>query len=352
MIKYRINGKFISKGGNLQNICTEFFQNEENPFTARKIAINFLNNFIEVLLIDVELDFKNTFVEKRKLNFNGEISEIIFKYGIAVEFTIDGEEFYKIDYFGNYDNSLFDEVALGLETEYECYVEKNFQFDNSKVLTYCFLEEDESSRFKILQTSIDFSGKEETLWWLSEQEVRNLLEEIIERKKEEYQIEKAFEFGENNFTEFKPSLLYNFKTQQASIGVKNTIAKVICSFLNANGGKLLIGVSDSGKIQGLDYDFSLSNKENKFDFFRLEFDNLLYQFFDKNVFNYIRADFNTDYDKIFFEISVKPSDVPFFLLNKKENTKEFYIRTIASSQIINDIEEVVKYCLIHWSIKP
>lgn len=358
MIKYRINGKFLKVNGTMQNICSDYFQDSENPFIARNNAVNYLNNFIDLLINDFKIDFEATFEKKTKLELGGEFIDIVFKYGIAIEFTIDDMDFYEIDYYGLFDNHFYDNIALGLEVEFNYYKDNNLYFENSKSLTYCnFGEwteghtEDEPTTFEILETSIDFRNKEEPFWWLSNNELKTLAKKVVERKLEDSQIEKAFEFGENNFIEFKPALLYNFKTKQASIGVKKIIAKVICSFLNSNGGKLLIGVNDSGNVQGLHYDFSLSNKENGFDFFRLEFENLLFQFFDKNVYNYIKSDFNSNYDKTIFEISIKPSDTPVFLLNKKENTKEFYIRTITSSLQINDIEEVVKYCLTHWKQK-
>lgn len=352
MIKYRINGKFRKENGKMQNICSDYFQDADNPFIARNNALKYLNNFVDLLIHDFKIDFEATFKEQRKLELDGELFEIVFKYGIAVEFTIDESDYFQIDYYGVFDNDLYSDIALGLETEFEFYKDNNLYFENSKMITFCHLEDDdEPTTYEILPTSVNFSDKEESLWWLSIAEAKKMLEDIIEKKSEESQIERAFEYGENSFIEFKPSLLYNFKTQLASIGVKSIIAKVICSFLNSNGGKLLIGLNDRGEIQGLEHDFSLSNKDNDFDFFRLEFENLLYQFFDKNVYNYIRADFNSDYDKTFFEISIKPSDMPFFLINKKENRKEFYIRTITSSILINDIEEVVKYCLTHWKQK-
>lgn len=344
MIKYRVKGNFLSEKGKLQDVCSDFFQNCENPFKARIQAKNYLSSWADLIIGDFNQDFQSTFQQKSKIELEGEEIEYISKYGIAVEFTIDDLEFYEIDYFGIFDNDFYDSMALGLETEFDYYKENNFKYENSQIITYLDKEEDEPTTFEILETSLDFSDKDKPNWWLSYEEKKQIVKEYIQER----QIERAFRFGENNFIEFKPSLLYNFKTQQASIGVKNIIAKVICSFLNTNGGKLLIGVNDKGEIQGLDYDFSLKTKDNEFDFFRNEFDNLLFQFFDKNIYNYIKADFNSDYDKPFFIISVKPSDIPFFLINKKENTKEFYIRTITSSVPISDIEEVVKYCLTHW----
>lgn len=351
MIKYRINGKFLTEKGNVQNICSEFFKDSENPFLARNNAKKYFSNFKDLLLIDFKIDFKSTFNKKIKFDIDNKIHELDLKYGIALEFTFDEIDYFQIDYFGIYNNDFIDSIALGLQTEFDYFEENSFYFENSRQITFCNMgewieghTEDEPSSFKILETSIEFDNKNKPYWWLNNKEKREFIQKIVE----ENQIEKAFVFGENSFIEFKPALLYNFKTKQASIGVKNIIAKVICSFLNSNGGKLLIGINDNGEIQGLENDFSLTNKKNKYDFFRLEFDNLLYQFFDKSVLNYIIADFNTNREEIFFEISIKPSDIPFFLLNKKENTKEFYIRSIASSLIINDIEEVVKYCLKHW----
>jgi type I restriction-modification system DNA methylase subunit len=45
--------------------------------------------------------------------------------------------------------------------------------------------------------------------------------------------------------------------------VVHSSLKTICAFLNANGGTLLIGVSDSGEVKGLDGDYKLCNKHDK-----------------------------------------------------------------------------------------
>ena len=351
MIKYRVKGEFLSENGSLQNICSEYFIDEKNPFVARQKARNYFLNFIDLLLNDFEIDFEKTFKNDTIIHLESQSFRHTFNYGIALEFTFDEEEFYEIDYYGIFDNYKYDDVNIGLETEFDFYKENKFHYENSSIITYynkgefeAGETENEPSDYEILETSLDFSNKDKIFWWFSEEE----LQKFIKRRTEEIEVEKSLKFGENSFIEFKPSLLYNFKTKQASIGVKNIIAKVICSFLNANGGKILIGVNDKGEIQGLEYDFSLKNKENEYDFFRNEFDNLLFQFFDRNVYNFVKADFNTQYGKPFFEISVKPSDFPFFLLNKKDSSKEFYIRTITSSVAINDIEDIVKYCLTHW----
>ena len=55
MIKYRIIGNFLSENGKIQNICSEFFQNTENPFIARNSAKKYLTNFIDLLLNDFKI---------------------------------------------------------------------------------------------------------------------------------------------------------------------------------------------------------------------------------------------------------------------------------------------------------
>lgn len=355
MIKYRVKGNFISEKDNVYNLCSDYFLDYENPYTARKRAITYFNNFIDLLNNDFNIDFESTFKKKRKLKIGGNSFEIEDKYAITIQFTINSVDFFEIDFFGIVENNFYDNIALGLEIEFDYYKEKKYNYNNSQTITYCNIgewtegfTENEPNSFKILETSVDFSDKKNPFWWLTIIEKKELVKTVFEKHK----IEKSFKYGENNFIEFKPSLLYNFKTNRASIGIKNIIAKVVCSFLNSNGGKILIGINDKGEIQGLDYDFSLKTKENEFDFFRNEFDNLLFQFFDKTVFNYIKAEFNLNYEKPIFEISIKPSSTAVFLINKKENSKEFYIRTNTSSIEINDIEEIVRYCLTHFKQKP
>ncbi|MDT0648424.1 ATP-binding protein [Zunongwangia sp. F260] len=352
MIKYRVKGNFLSDNNKVQNINSDFFEKHNNPFKARNKAVQYFRNFIELLLIDFKADFDKIFQQKNSIEIDGNILEYVSKYGLSLEYTFDEVQFHLIDFCGEIDADTYDNIAIGLESELEYYNKHSFEYKNSQKITYCnqgeWIEgftEDEPNTFEILETTTKFEDKSKPYWWLSLDEKKNLLKSIIQ----DAQIEKSLIVGENSFTEYKPALLYNFKTKKASIGVKNVIAKVICSFLNSNGGKLYIGINDNGEIQGLDYDFSLKNKEDEFDFFRIEFDNMLFQFFDKSVYHFIKADFNFDYEKPFFLVSVKPSDNPVFLVNHKDGQKEFYIRTTTSSIKINDLQEVVKYCISHWN---
>jgi len=60
--------------------------------------------------------------------------------------------------------------------------------------------------------------------------------------------------GETGSVEFKSTLRTNMHTGQVDDKIQLSTLKTIAGFLNARGGTLLIGVTDSGDINGLDAD--------------------------------------------------------------------------------------------------
>lgn len=154
--------------------------------------------------------------------------------------------------------------------------------------------------------------------------------------------------GESNQVEFKPCLLYNFKTQAGGIGIKYIIAKAICGFLNSNGGVLFIGVNDDGNVQGLEnYDYSLFPGKKEKDKLLLELDSLLTYFFDLSIKPLLNAAIENVDGKDILVIVVTESHKPVFLKNKKNELigKEFYIRMNASTRQIIDNEKMVEYVI-------
>lgn len=60
--------------------------------------------------------------------------------------------------------------------------------------------------------------------------------------------------GEGDAIEFKSTLRTNLHTRQHDDKIQLAVLKTIAGFLNAKGGTLLIGVSDSGEGLGLEAD--------------------------------------------------------------------------------------------------
>lgn len=172
----------------------------------------------------------------------------------------------------------------------------------------------------------------------TEQSSTNLFEDIIKE-------------GEKNTIEFKSSLLYNFKTKKAGASIKYIIAKSICGFLNSkNGGLLLIGVRDDKndeQIQGLEYDFSLFEKNPK-DKFRNEFDSLLQYYFPPSILPSIITEFIEVEGKDIFLVQIDKNTKPVMLNNQFMNKKEFFVRRQASTREITDIEQIIDYIFSNW----
>lgn len=164
--------------------------------------------------------------------------------------------------------------------------------------------------------------------------------------KPEVSLENIISDGESNQVEFKPTLLYNFKTKEGGIGVKSIIGKTICGFLNSRGGILFIGLTDNGKPQGLSYDYSLSGDKNPRDFFLLEFDEMLEHFLPQWVQDNVVCGFQEIEGVEVFIVIVTPSkSEPVFF--KGQNGKEFYIRRMGSTKLL-DIEQFYLYWKNHW----
>ena len=69
--------------------------------------------------------------------------------------------------------------------------------------------------------------------------------------------------GESQTVEFKSTARFNLHTGQPDKRMEHVIAKTVCGFLNAEGGKLLIGVDDDANVIGLGDDMrTLGAKAN------------------------------------------------------------------------------------------
>lgn len=379
-IHYAVRAKLIRKrkeNGEFDflEVQEEFFN--DNPILAREAAFKYYQNYIDVLLeakglryesdkqARVALESFHDPKTSKNFDING-ISITIpesFGNGIAVFLVLDGQ--YDDTPLGNnrlihgignlLEGSVYPEsLTLCLEEEYSIYKENNYSTGNYETqIVFCnsdeWLEgytEDEPGTHLILKTPFDWTGMDKPYWWGEPTEENKEDQKQPTAKSRSY--EEIIAGGENNTTEFKPALLYNFKTQNAGIGVKGIIAKSICGFLNARGGFLFIGVSDNGKPQGLSYDFSLAGDKNPKDFFRLEFDDLIKQFLPMSIKENIYGEFETVDGVDVFVIIVFPSkSKPVFM--KGQYGKEFFVRWTASTRQYVDIEEIANYCLEHWN---
>jgi hypothetical protein len=346
------------------------FENK-NPILARQDAFKEYEEWIKDLYTSMEntkgyltdkqarIDLEKFIIPsgKHKVIINQNEFDIgnSFGYGIGVYFIIDlpyhkswedsdmydkkGDEYllHGIGTSNKYNDPLEISDALNIEMLY--YERYNYDKSNfeRKVNIYDW-DKPGIDEIHFLETPFDWTGldiepkEDETE---TEQNTVQRIEEIISN-------------GEGNKIEFKPALLYNFKTNRAGISVKAKIATAICAFLNANGGLLFIGLDDDGKPQGLEYDFSLANGKKPKDFFQNEFDQMIEHFLSFSVKANITAQFYELDSKDIFLVAVEPSRNRAIFLNG-QNGKEFWIRGNAGNRQLTDVEELANYCIDRWT---
>ena len=150
--------------------------------------------------------------------------------------------------------------------------------------------------------------------------------------------------GENDYTEFKSSLRWNFRTNAVDKKMEYVIAKTISAFMNADGGKLFIGVKDDGEISGLEYDYK-TVKNNNSDGFLLQLVSVINQYLGTEFHQYITSEIKKIGDQEICVIDILNSGKPAYV--KIEGKEDFFIRASASSQPMN-MKEANDYIKSHW----
>lgn len=153
----------------------------------------------------------------------------------------------------------------------------------------------------------------------------NLFIQKVESPEELFAIIKK---GENEKLEFKSTLRTNLHINEIDRDVEKATLKTVTALLNTEGGSLLIGVSNSGEIIGIEKDKFPDN-----DRFRLHFTNLVKEHIGNQYLPYLTSELIEINGKSILKIDCLKSPKPVFL--KVGKIEEFYIRNgPASIQLI------------------
>ncbi|MAW30809.1 MAG: hypothetical protein CMD15_02750 [Flavobacteriales bacterium] len=138
------------------------------------------------------------------------------------------------------------------------------------------------------------------------------------------EIRRLITEGENKKIEFKETLILNIHTKKADPEIEKSVLKNIVAFFNSDGGTLLIGVDDNGKIIGVEKD-----KFNNKDRYLLHLNNLIKDKIGTAYFSLINYELVEIDSKLVLLIECKESKEPIYL--KTRNGEEYYIRTNPSA---------------------
>ena len=386
------NIRFVSKDDIDFNIITKTFT-DDDPFISRQNSLDYYVDYISGLLEYIGHEYKNDRQSREVLKSyfesgnkdiiitrdqEDDISTSIF-YGIGVFFVNNkkrtkNKQYELLNEIDDIDEEIKENLQMIIDNPiiveeqlihgfgyygsneilpdnfiddlwFETMILENNEIDvTGKTIDVEFFDDgiDELDTLTILPTPFDWSGYDKSR---KNQDQKSKISHSVSVVK----IEQLISNGESDQVEFKPSLLYNFKTKQGGIGVKSIIGRTICGFLNSRGGFLFIGLRDDGTPQGLTYDFSLSGDRNPRDFFRLEFDQMLEHFLPQWVHDNVFGGFEEINGVEVFVVSVLPSKTePIFF--KGQEGKEFYIRRMGSTKQL-DLEQFHYYWKNHWTKK-
>ncbi len=157
-------------------------------------------------------------------------------------------------------------------------------------------------------------------------------------------ISKLLAKGESQTVEFKSSLRWNYEATMRDKALEQAVVKTIAAFMNADGGKLLLGVSDEGEILGLNPDYRTLKRSNP-DGFGQKITTLVAENMGADKCAMISIEFHKRDGRELALMSVARATQPVFV--KKDSKKTLYVRTQNSTREF-DIEEAHNYIERHW----
>ena len=252
------------------------------------------------------------------------------------------EGYFRVEYLTDEERALIRAIAISTEGNL------NVLLDEQKV--YSIAEEYAAGGIQLLKARV-FGGEYGSYVKKLESELLRSFEKIAEKKPKQQTSEEIVDLpvpdliknGETNTVEFKSSLIWDYKKKQPNKLMGMIVARTISSFMNSNGGIVLIGVDNDKKILGLDND--LSQLHGSFDTFELHFTNTINKYLGKICRPLIHVKFEKAEDKDIALIVIKKSPRPVYL--KYQDKTDFFIRSGNSCQPL-DVSEAPDYIKDHW----
>ena len=134
--------------------------------------------------------------------------------------------------------------------------------------------------------------------------------------------------------------------------MEEVILKTVASFLNSQGGTLIIGVADDSSIVGLELDYQTFKKRDRDGFELWLMGDLLLKEMGKDIAPYLTVTFHTVDDKDVCKIAIVPTPEATYVTLKNPKTgqadESLFIRTGNSTNKIEKPSEIAKYIKQRW----
>lgn len=167
---------------------------------------------------------------------------------------------------------------------------------------------------------------------------------VIKSIQEEQNIKDIIRQGEHEQLEFKTSFRWDVNKDQVNKELERSVMKTVTAFLNSQGGSLIIGLSDTGQVHGLESDFASLVKQN-FDGFENHFNNLFVSMIGPEFRRHVKLSLHNINDKSVSLVEVDRAHKPAYL--KTDKGEDFFIRTGNATTPLK-VSQVSSYISSQW----
>jgi ATP-dependent Lon protease len=152
--------------------------------------------------------------------------------------------------------------------------------------------------------------------------------------------------GESKRVEFKQTARVNLHTKQRDPVIEQMVVKSIAGFMNAEGGTLLIGVTDGGDVFGVETDYKTLGKKQDQDGFALWLNGLLDNTLGPTAASSVRLSFEEFPEATVCRLDVEPGNRPTFVRGGKAEA-DLYVRLNNATRLLN-VAEALEYVGTRW----
>lgn len=150
--------------------------------------------------------------------------------------------------------------------------------------------------------------------------------------------------GESEMLEFKSSYRYDLRQEKINKGLEQVIMKTLAGMMNSEGGTLLIGVDDEGKILGLQPDYQTLKRKDH-DGFEQLLNSTVADRLGTPACEWMQVFFHDQDGNEVCRIRVVPAPQPVYLKEGKDS--KFYLRTGAGTRAMT-LQEAVSFIQRKW----
>ncbi|MCY3616251.1 MAG: ATP-binding protein [Acidimicrobiaceae bacterium] len=153
--------------------------------------------------------------------------------------------------------------------------------------------------------------------------------------------------GESKLVEFKQTAGVNVHTHKRDPVLELTVVKTVAGLMNAEGGTLLVGVTDTGEVSGIDADLKTFGRRQTTDGFALWLNNLLDNALGPTAASLVRISFESHDDKTLSRVDVTPGKQPAFVRSGKGEA-DLYVRLNNATRRLNT-SEALNFIRTKWN---